>query len=377
MARRILHFSRSFFFDSSNGASVANRALVVGLARQNFEVNAVCGTVVDAGEGDDPVAVFWASSVRTESIASNPPRLIGFNGGMAVTALHRPLHRYRDFDPVEFKELALLVEDSLDRFQPDVLVTYGGDPLTMEVVSRARRRGIVTVFTLHNFAYTHISTFNEIDTVLVPSRFSAEHHRRTLGLDCVVIPNLIDQHRVRTEVRDARYVTMVNPSPEKGVYAFSRIADELGRRRPDIPILVVEGRGTERTLADCGLDLRGGSVNLMAHTSDPRRFWAVTKVCLLPSLWWENQPLVAVEAMLNGIPVIGSDRGGIPETLGDAGIILPLPDRLTPSTRELPTPEEVAPWVEAIIRLWDDPAYYAEQSRRSLAESRRWADNPA
>ena len=111
----------------------------------------------------------------------------------------------------------------------------------------------------------------------------------------------------------------------------------------------------------------------MSHTSDPRQFWGVTKLCLMPSLWWENQPLVAIEAMLNGIPVIGSNRGGIVETLGHCGIVLPLPDRLTPATRFMPTPEEVAPWVESITRLWDDQALYDEHQRLALAESRRWA----
>jgi glycosyltransferase involved in cell wall biosynthesis len=166
----------------------------------------------------------------------------------------------------------------------------------------------------------------------------------------------------------------VNPSYEKGVFAFARIADELGRRRPDIPLLVVESRGTERTLADCGLDLRRhGTVHLMAHTPDPRHFWSVTRICLMPSLAAETQGLAAVEAMANGIPVIASDRGALPETLGDAGIILPLPEHLTPTTRFLPTTEEVGPWVEAIIRLWDDGAAYREQCRRARSEARRWA----
>ena len=176
---------------------------------------------------------------------------------------------------------------------------------------------------------------------------------------------------MRTATR--AYLTFVNPSHEKGVYVVARIADELGRRRPDIPILIVEGRGSERTLADCGLDLRRhGNVFLMGHTPDPRQFWGVTRVCLLPSLWWENQPLVAIEAMVNGIPVIGSDRGGIPETLGDAGIVLSLPDRLTPATPSLPTADEVAPWIEAIVRLWDDEPAYREQRQRAWSEARRW-----
>ena len=68
----------------------------------------------------------------------------------------------------------------------------------------------------------------------------------------------------------------------------------------------------------------------MGHTDDPRHFWSVTRVCLMPSLVAETQGLVAVEAMANGIPVIASDRGALPETLGGAGIVLPLPDGLTP-----------------------------------------------
>ena len=49
-------------------------------------------------------------------------------------------------------------------------------------------------------------------------------------------------------------MTFVNPLPEKGVYPFVRIAQELGRRRPDIPLLVVESRGTREMLAAWGWD---------------------------------------------------------------------------------------------------------------------------
>ncbi len=149
--------------------------------------------------------------------------------------------------------------------------------------------------------------------------------------------------------------------------------DELGRRRPDIPLLVVESRGTREHLAACGLDLAAAAnIQIMPHTTDPRQFWALTKILLLPSLWWENQPLVAIEAMVNGIPVVGSNRGGIPETLGESGLTLPLPDRLTQVSRIVPTADEVEPWIEAIVRLWDDRRFYDEQGTRSLNEARRW-----
>ena len=157
------------------------------------------------------------------------------------------------------------------------------------------------------------------------------------------------------------------------MYAFARIADELGRKRPDIPLLVVEGRGTEATLTGCGLDLRAwGTAHLMAAPDDPRKVWEVTRIGVLPTLDLQGGSRVAVEALLNGVPVVASDRGGLPESLGGAGVILPLPERLTPATRLLPTAEEVTPWVEAIVRLWDDPEFAEEHRRRAESEARRW-----
>lgn len=255
-----------------------------------------------------------------------------------------------------------------------ILIGFGGDPGTLDLFREAKRRGVVTVLHIHNFHYRRLAEPETVDHILVPSRFSADFYREALALDCQILPNLVDSERVVPTAYEPRYLTFVNPSEAKGVFVFARIADELGRCRPDIPLLVVESRSTEQTLAACGLDLRmHGTMNLMANTSDPRQFWRLTRACVMPSLWWESEGLVAVEAMLNGIPVIASDRGALPETLGDAGVVLPLPDRLTAATRSLPTPEEIGPWIESIIRLWDDSAFYAEQNRKALVEARRWA----
>jgi glycosyltransferase involved in cell wall biosynthesis len=37
---------------------------------------------------------------------------------------------------------------------------------------------------------------------------------------------------------------------------------------------------------------------------------------LLPSLWFEGEPMIVVEALAAGTPVLGSNLGGIPELLG-------------------------------------------------------------
>ncbi len=335
---------------------------------QDYEVDFACWLAGQGRSISHPIAEFLSVNQ-----AGNPSHYRVSDNGLPVTVHRGPSTRPHDPDEAERGEFIRLLDSLLDRFRPDILLGYGGNSIARETFARARRRGIATVFALHNFLYNDPACFADVDAILVPSHFSADFHREALGLACTALPNVVDPRRVKPERVEARYVTFVNPTPEKGVYAFARIADELGRRRPDLPLLVVEGRGTERTLADCGLDLRArGNVSLMAHTADPRRFWGLTRVCLVPSLWWESQSLVAAEAMTNGIPVIASDRGALPETLGAGGLVLPLPDRLTPVTKLLPTAEEVAPWVEAVIQLWDDPGWYEEQRRRSLAEARRW-----
>lgn len=390
-SRAILHCTRFFFLDPSNGAAVANRALMQRMSHIGFNVEALCGPVVDAGAKIEPLSLLseidpgctLVGCERSGSVVTvgtpgihltEPPHIRAIAGNVPVNALNRTLRLNSRSSDDEAEEFLLLFDATVARLRPDVLVTYGGDPLTLGILSRARAAGIATVFTLHNFGYPNPSHFKDVDSVLVPSEYSAKHHREILGIDCTAIPCPVDPGRVKVDEYDPHYVTFVNPSTDKGVYVFARIADELGRRRPDIPLLVVESRGDESNLVGCGIDLREhGNIFLMSQTPDPRDFWKVTRVCLMPSLWRESQGLVAVEAMMNGIPVITSDRGALPETLGESGILIRIPGRLTPFTRELPTTEEIRPWVDAIIRLWDDSDFYAQHRQLGLKESRRWS----
>jgi glycosyltransferase involved in cell wall biosynthesis len=236
-----------------------------------------------------------------------------------------------------------------------------------------KRRDISVVFALHNFAYHDAAFFQPVDAVLVPSRFAQAHYHRTLDLACTPLPGPWDWTRIRCLQVSGRYVTFVNPRPDKGVFVFARIAAELARRRPDIPLLVVEGRGTAGWLQCTGLDLGAlGTISVMANTPEPRDFYQVSRLVLMPSLWWESFARVAAEALINGIPVLASRRGGLAETLHEAGFLFDLPERYTPQSCLVPTAAEVAPWIDTIIRLWDDEAFYHDEQRRCLAAAEAW-----
>jgi len=49
---------------------------------------------------------------------------------------------------------------------------------------------------------------------------------------------------------------------------------------------------------------------------------ATAAIVVIPSLWQDPCPLVALEAMASGACVVATARGGLPEIIGDAGILL-------------------------------------------------------
>ncbi len=319
-----------------------------------------------------------ASVVRSDGLrAEVPPHARLAVGGVTV-AVHRwPPGPRREPEADEVGEFLRLVEMTLDRVRPDVLLTPGGGGIAGEILGRGRARGVATAQVLHDLNHREAAPAAVVDATLAPSRFAADYYHEAFGTPCTVLPPPIDLDRVRADRVGAGYVTFVDPTPAHGVHAFARIADELGRLRPEIPLLVVEGRGTEADLAGCGLDLRArGNLGVMSPPIAPRDYWGVTRVALVPTLGWDGPPGAEVEALANGIPAVVADRGGLPEAAGGAAIVLPLPDRLTAATRLPPGAEEVARWVEAIIRLWDDADSAREYRSRALAEARRrWPDD--
>ena len=268
-----------------------------------------------------------------------------------------------------------LADQIFERFRPEAVLTFGGHPVNLAMMSRARRAGAAVVFHLHNFAYDDHRAFVDADAVLVPSEYARRLYARRLGLETAAIPYPLRSDRVVAVNPEPKYLTFVNPQPAKGTSVFARIAAELDRRRPDIPLLVVEGRGRALRLADAGLDLSGlKNLHRMANTPDPREFYKVSRAVLVPSLWEETFGRVAAEALANGLPVLAGDRGALPMTLGDAGFVFTIPERCTPSSGEVPTAREVAPWIALIERLWDDPAFEAAHRQRALESGKRWDD---
>jgi hypothetical protein len=126
-------------------------------------------------------------------------------------------------------------------------------------------------------------------------------------------------------------VLFVNPTLEKGAAVVCRMAMLLERRRPDIVFEVVEARGKWEDIVQMVTAAFGeprdslSNVVVTPNTVDMRPLYGRARCLLVPTLWWESAGRVIVEAMLNGIPAIVSNRGGPPEMLGEGGLRIEFP----------------------------------------------------
>jgi glycosyltransferase involved in cell wall biosynthesis len=378
---RLLFASVHSYLDTSSGAAIATRDLLELMAARGWECRALTTGLLDY-EQETP----FATLIDSIGLPFDEARVVLDGGGECsvyelelngVSITTQPLVSSRADRAPGREESAIfldLVTQALLRFRPRVVLTYGGHPACAALIAAARQRGIPAVFHLHNFSYDDRRIFADAATVLVPTECARRYYRGRLGLECVHIPLPLNPGRVIVSDCQPRYVTFVNPQIAKGVAVVARIAEVLGRRRPEIPFLVVESRAGAGALGELGLDRSGlETLHQIANTPDPRDFYRISRIMLVPSLI-ENAALVARESLANGIPVLASDRGGLPETLGEAGFLFTLPERLfAPGSRAVPTAREVMPWVATIEKLWDDPEFERRHCELARAEAERWA----
>ena len=113
-------------------------------------------------------------------------------------------------------------------------------------------------------------------------------------------------------------------APEKDVETFLRAAALVAEARDDAAFAVVGPLDQDPAYADrcVALAARLGLERRVTFTGEtaPGPWYARMDALVLTSLT-EAQPLVALEAMAAGVPVVATDVGGCRDTVGDAGLL--------------------------------------------------------
>lgn len=157
-----------------------------------------------------------------------------------------------------------------------------------------------------------------------------------------------------------RYLLWVgNVEPKKNVGVLLAALAELRGQGVSVPTLVIAGQlswGTNelmRRFLALGLEHHVVFLGRVEDAHLPALYREAAAFCF-PSLA-EGFGLPPLEAMAAGTPVVVSDRGALPEVVGNAGLVVPA--------------EDVAGWAAAIVRVLEDEALRASLRARGRARA--------
>ena len=293
---------------------------------------------------------------------------VTFGGGMSNQwrALQRTLGR---------GDVRERFEAVLDDFKPDVVHLHNIHSYLSPVVGElAHKRGIRVVWTLHDYkllcprydcllggqpcekcfngakhnVLTHKCMKGSLPASGVAWLEALKWNRRTLikNTDMFICPsqfmadkmiaggfpadkvtvlnNFLDPVKLKqyqsidpSQPREDYYCFVGRLSPEKGVADLLEVAATLPHR------LKVAGSG----ILEPSLRIKyAGNENIeflgMLDAPDVARLLAGARFSIVPSQWYENNPLSVVESLCAGTPVAGSNMGGIPELIDStSGIV--------------------------------------------------------
>jgi glycosyltransferase involved in cell wall biosynthesis len=385
MPRRVLLHLSQLPQDPASGAARSMRTICELLADAEgggaFEVRAVGTTATEHADGRDAADILTEGGYEPKAREVQGLRrpVIRCEGrGVSYALLDAGRVRPWELPDEAQEDLHQLLLREILGWTPDVSILYGGSIPEQKRRWLLRQRGSAIVFGLRNHGYLKGERpFAGVDLVVTPSEYLSGLYRARLGVESVAIPTPIEPADAIADDHQPVFATMVNPAPEKGLMFFATLAEELTRARPELPMMVVESRGTAGLLVKAGLaggfDLRRHrNIQVSAGVAQPKHIYAVTRTLLVPSLWAEPLGRVAAEAMLNGAPPIVSDRGGLPEAVAGGGIVEPIDPSVTPKAPRPVEPGLVRGWLDRTIALMEDDDLHASWSERAERASRRY-----
>lgn len=164
---------------------------------------------------------------------------------------------------------------------------------------------------------------NNIDKFIMVSKFIKNLHVKYFPqIECKseVLYNMIDvekyaTYRVSYEEKSDYCLYLGRLSYEKGLQTLLDSFVNL----PNIKLKIAGKGPLESELKNAIVEKKLNNVELIGFLSGDRLYNTVAKAkfLIIPSEWYENNPISVIESLALGTPVIGSNIGGIPELVID------------------------------------------------------------
>jgi glycosyltransferase involved in cell wall biosynthesis len=318
-------------------------------------------TALAEGPGRRDDIVLFSSSLRHQVEQDDLGELRVTNRRVPVRVLNRLWHRL-GWPPIE-----LLVAGPFD-------VAHSPHPLMIPTRTASR---VVTIHDLDFLSHPE-RTDGEVrrdyprfvrqhahlaDHIIVSSAYTAGEVHQRLGVPRAGISVCragAPPWEARKTVPKAGHILFVSTlEPRKNVAGLLDAYQLLLASERHVPDLVLAGRATPAAapwLARLNQPPLDGRVRHLGYVSNEQRraLYEQAALLVLPS-FNEGFGLPVLEAMTVGVPVVASNRGAIPEVLGDAGLLV--------------DPDNVHALATAMSRMLGDRELAARAASRGLRRS--------
>ncbi|HEX4655528.1 MAG TPA: glycosyltransferase family 4 protein [Mycobacteriales bacterium] len=329
---------------STGGVGRHVRALAVGLQNRGAQVTVCAPASVDEAFG-----------------------FSGLGAGFVPVAIGKG---WRFFDPRTVARLRAAVGDV------ELVHAHGLRPSI--AATAARRGGQPLVITWHN-AVLGSAVHRQVlrrgeravargsDLVLGASQDLVDRARalgaRDARLTMLPAPDLPPPSGARAEIRDRLGIgsqvvvlTVARLVPQKRLDVLVDAASLLARAGVDVEVLIVGGGRLQLELSE-QIQRTGAPVRLLGERFDVGDLLVAADVFALSSAW-EARSFAVQEAMLRDCAVVVPRVGGLPELVGDSGVIV--------------EPADAQALADGIRRLVDDPGQRAALATAAKTRAAGW-----
>ncbi len=171
------------------------------------------------------------------------------------------------------------------------------------------------------FRNVYFSPVKNLDGVIYVSNFAKQKHLQYnpgfSKVPDIVLYNFVEQSNRHYLAQNERkyFLYFGRLSHEKGLHNLI----EAFRRMPDLPLKIVGTGPEEQELNDYVSSNQIRNIEFLGFKTSNllKKIVSEAEFVIVPSEWYENNPMTVIEAYSMGVPVIGAKIGGIPEILPD------------------------------------------------------------
>ncbi|SAK98632.1 group 1 glycosyl transferase [Caballeronia fortuita] len=365
---KVLIANTLYFPDEVGGAEVATRLLADGLMKAGLEVCVVCAT----GSGDDrSEEVNGAKVYRLRSTNLYWPHAPGEHSRVAKLIWHAIDVRNTSMS----RKLAEIIE----REKPDIVHTANLSCLSVDAWRVANNAGVPIVHTIHDY-YLLCPTASMLSggkpcasqcgvcsLYAKPKQIASAQVNVAVGVSDFVLQKHVESgffsRAAKTTVIHNCYQTKDSASvarapqadnaplrlgmlgrvlPEKGL---ELLLDQLFADQTLDWTLAIGGTGDQDYVDSLKTKYADPRVSFLGRV-DPSAFLNSIDILVVPSVWNEPFGLVVLEAYSHGVPVVGSNMGGIPEIIEPRSKLL----------FDVAQPETLIGKIHEAASLLDDPS---------------------